>query len=68
LDNRIVASHVTLPPPAPEAINNGSKQMVTGPWTYSRKPPFIEAMPDVLDAIRLLERKLWYIGRTGRKK
>jgi len=25
-------------------------------------------MKDVLDAIRLLERKLWYIGRTGRKK
>jgi hypothetical protein len=23
---------------------------------------------DVLDAIRLLERKLWYTGRTGRKK
>ena len=42
--------------------------MVTGPWTYSRKPPFIEAMQDVLDAIRLLERKLWYTGRTGRKK
>jgi len=25
-------------------------------------------MQDVLDAIRLLERKLWYTGRTGRKK
>jgi hypothetical protein len=37
-------------------------------FQLTRGAPSIEAMQDVLDAIRLLERKLWYTGRTGRKK
>jgi hypothetical protein len=52
----------------PWDATRGDRDRFTDQQVAGRRAASIEAMQDVLDAIRLLERKLWYTGRTGRKK